>query len=124
MPNSVGSFEYRSKQHYSEVVMKHILVALLLIFSSIGLAFGQAVDSQLISGVVTDASGAAVAQAEITVTNEATRVNHSVRSTSDGNYIVLNLPVGTYTITTVAQEYKKSIFTGINVDVGGKPAAP
>jgi hypothetical protein len=104
--------------------MKQILVALLIIFSSISLTFGQAVDSQQISGVVTDASGAAVAQAEITVTNEATRVNHSVRSNSDGNYIVLNLPVGTYTITTVAPGYKKSILSGVNVDVGGKPAVP
>ena len=55
--------------------------------------------------------GATVAQAEITATNEATRVNHFVRSNSDGNYIVLNLPVGTYIITTVAQALPPSLQT-------------
>jgi len=89
-----------------------------------GVSSSQAVDSQQISGVVTDPAGAAVPQAEVTVTNEATRVTRTVRSNDDGNYNVLNLPVGVYTITTVMQGFKKSILSGVNVDVGGKPAVP
>jgi hypothetical protein len=107
------------------VVMKRILViALFLIFSSAGLVLAQTVDSQLITGVVTDPSGAAVPQAEVTVTNQATRANHVVLSNESGNYTVLNLPVGVYTITTTMQGFKKSILSGVNVDVGGKPAIP
>jgi hypothetical protein len=101
-----------------------LLIALLLIFSSAGLVSAQTVDSQLITGVVTDPSGAAVPQAEVTVTNEATRANHVVVSNESGNYTVLNLPVGVYTITTTMQGFKKSILSGVNVDVGGKPSIP
>ncbi|CAN5702950.1 TonB-dependent receptor [soil metagenome] len=104
--------------------MKRVLLIILLLFSSAGLAMGQAVDSQQITGVVSDPSGAAIAQAEVTVTNEATGVTRTVRSNDDGNYNVLNLPVGVYTITTTVPGFKKSILTGVNVDVGGKPAVP
>ena len=105
--------------------MKRLLVfALVLILSSCGHAFGQTVDSQQITGIVTDPTGAALPQAEVTVTNNATGVSRVVRSNDDGNYTVLNLPVGVYTITTVMQGFKKSVFTGVNVDVGGKPAVP
>lgn len=101
-----------------------LLIALFFVVSSFGLAFGQTVDSQQITGVITDPTGAAVPQAEVTVTNEATGVSRVVRSNDDGNYTVLNLPVGVYTVSTVMQGFKKSILTGVSVDVGGKPAVP
>lgn len=105
--------------------MKSLFLAFaFLLFASAVPLLGQAVDSQQITGVVTDSTGAAVAQAEVTVTNEATRATHTVRSNDDGNYIVLNLPVGVYTITTSMQGFKKSILSGVSVDVGGKPAVP
>ncbi len=105
--------------------MKRIFfVVLCLIFLSTGWCLGQAVDSQQITGVVTDSTGAAIAQAEVTVTNEATRATRTVHSNADGNYTVLNLPVGVYTITTAMPGFKKSILSGVNVDVGGKPAVP
>jgi hypothetical protein len=105
--------------------MKRILFVVIVLFLSFaGQASSQAVDSQQITGVVTDPTGAAVPNAQVTVTNEATRVTRTVRSNDDGNYTVLNLPVGVYTIATVMQGFKKSILTGVNVDVGGKPAVP
>jgi hypothetical protein len=104
--------------------MKHVLVALLVIFSFAGVALGQSVDSQEITGVVTDPTGAAVPGAAVTVTNEATLVTHTASSNGEGNYTILNLPVGVYTVSTVVQGFKKSIVSGVNVDVGGKPAVP
>jgi len=105
--------------------MKRVFfVVLCLLFLSTGLCMGQAVDSQQITGVVTDSTGAAISNAEVTVTNEATRVARTVRSNNDGNYTALNLPVGVYTITTTMPGFKKSILSGVNVDVGGKPAVP
>ena len=105
--------------------MKRIFfVVLSLFFLSTGLCLGQAVDSQQITGVVTDSTGAALAQAEVTVINQATRVARTVRSNDNGNYTVLNIPVGVYTVTTTMPGFKKSILSGVNVDVGGKPAVP
>jgi hypothetical protein len=94
------------------------------IFSLVGYSAAQAVDSQEITGVVTDPTGAAVPNAEVTVTNEATGISRTIRSNESGNYDALNLPVGVYTVTTVAQGFKKSVVHGVNVDVGGKPAVP
>src|SRR5947209_560733 len=104
--------------------MKSLFLIVLFFLVSVGSSLSQAVDSQQITGLVTDSTGAAVANAEVTATNDATGVAHTVRSNDDGNYRVLNLPVGVYTITTVTPGFKKSIISGVNVDVGGKPAVP
>jgi len=105
--------------------MKRGVLALsFLLLSSTGLIFAQAVDSQQITGTVTDPTGASVSQADVVVTNEATGISRTVKSNGDGNYTVLNLPVGVYTITTTMGGFKKSILAGVHVDVGGKPEVP
>jgi hypothetical protein len=95
---------------------------LLLAPVSTVFAYAQAVDSQLITGTVIDGTGAAVPGADVTVTNAATNISHSVQSNGDGLYVVLNLPVGTYKITTSKAGFKKSVITDVAVDVGGKPS--
>lgn len=101
---------------------RKVLSCLVLSCVSAGLAAGQAVDSQQISGTVTDPSGASVPGASVTVTNNATGLSRTVQSNAAGNYVVLNLPVGVYNITTTIQGFKKSVITDVNVDIGGKPA--
>jgi hypothetical protein len=98
-------------------------ITLFLIFSSTGLAYGQ-LDNQQISGAITDPTGASVPGADVTVTNEATHVNNTAQSNDAGNYVVLNLPVGVYTITTTKAGFKKSVLTGVTVDVGAKVGLP
>ncbi|MBS1820748.1 MAG: carboxypeptidase regulatory-like domain-containing protein [Acidobacteria bacterium] len=104
--------------------MRRAVLALLFLLSSTCLILAQAVNSQRITGTVTDATGAAVPQANIVVTNEATGINWSVKSNNDGNYTVLNLPVGVYTVTTTMDGFKKFVLAGVHVDVGGKPEVP
>jgi hypothetical protein len=103
--------------------MKHVLLsAVMMACVSTAVVYAQAVDSQQISGTVTDPTGAAVAGAQVTVTNAATGLTRSVQSNGDGFYVALNLPVGTYTITTTATGFKKAVTNGVTVDVGAKPA--
>ena len=83
----------------------------------------QSVDKQQISGTVTDPTGAAVPNATIVVTNTATAATRTVTSNASGNYVVLDVPVGSYTITTTVPGFKKSIITDVAVDIGGKPSA-
>jgi hypothetical protein len=82
------------------------------------------VDSQLITGTVTDPSGAVVQNAVVTVTNNATGLSRAVKSNESGVYTALNLPVGTYSVTTVIAGFKKSVINGVIVDVGSKPSVP
>lgn len=101
-----------------------IIIPIVLACVSAGVARGQVTDSQSISGTVTDATGAAVPGATVTVTNEATKISNTVKTNGDGLYNVLNVPTGTYTVTTVMDGFKKSVVTGVAVDVGSKPAVP
>jgi carboxypeptidase family protein len=80
--------------------------------------------SQQITGIVTDSTGAAIPGAEVTVTNAATGLSRTAKTNENGLYVVLNLPVGTYTISTTMQGFKKSVINGVSVDVGAKPAVP
>lgn len=101
-----------------------IIIPIVLACVSAGVARGQVTDSQSISGTVTDATGASVPGASVTVTNEATKIAVTVKTNGDGLYNALNLPVGTYTITTTMDGFKKSVVTGVALDVGAKPAVP
>jgi outer membrane receptor protein involved in Fe transport len=60
-----------------------------------------------ITGVITDASGAVVPEASVTVTNSST--NNSKQTTSDnsGFYQVLQLPIGLYRVTVSAPGFEK-----------------
>src|SRR5437868_15260396 len=51
-----------------------------------------------ISGTVTDSSGAVVAEASVTVTNNATNVSAVAVTTSAGTYFITDLIPGTYTV--------------------------
>lgn len=105
--------------------MRHVWMgAVAAVCISAGVAYGQAVESQQITGIVTDSTGAAVSGAEVTVTNQSTGLSRTAKTNDDGLYVVLNLPVGTYSIATTMQGFKKSLINGVNVDVGAKPAVP
>ncbi len=64
-----------------------------------------------ISGTVTDASGAVVVGAEVTVVNIDTSAARTVTSGSTGAYAVTNLPVGNYRV-----EIKRENFTTFRVN--------
>ena len=76
--------------------MHRLRLVCLLIFW--GALLVRAQDSAGISGQVVDPSGTPVAEAAITLTNVATHTAAQVTSDANGNYAVMNLPPGTYTI--------------------------
>jgi hypothetical protein len=80
-----------------------------------------------ISGTVSDASGAVIPRATVTVTNTATGAQRETTTNSVGDYAVTQLPAGDYTIHVSAQGFAASTvkFTleigsnrGINVKLG------
>ena len=60
-----------------------------------------------IRGTVTDPSGGAVVGAKVTLINEGTNVARDTQSGAMGEYIFLEVPVGSYTLETTAQGFKK-----------------
>src|SRR5215469_9434777 len=64
-------------------------------------AFGQAISGNL-TGTVTDPSGAAINNATVTATNDATGQRVSTVSSGTGGYLFTNLPVGTYKVSATS----------------------
>lgn len=71
-----------------------------------------------ISGVVTDANGGAMANAKVTITNaDQTAEVRSISTNDHGQYSATLLPVGRYTVTVEAANFKKAVHTGIVLHV-------
>src|SRR3954447_15140160 len=80
-------------------------------------ACGFAQDRGTIRGVVTDATGATVPDATVTVKNVNTGLTQTVKTSSDGVYSVLYLPAGAYTVLTEKAGFRRAESTGIDVHV-------
>src|SRR5579871_5570255 len=70
-----------------------------------------------IVGTVTDTSGAAVANAAVTITNLDTGIANKTTTSSTGDYVVTPLAVGRYSVTVEAPGFKKSVNGGITLNV-------
>ena len=79
--------------------MKHVFFTIALFLVSAVYAFPQAASTGAISGTITDAQGAAVAGATVTLMNQATGVSRTETTNDAGFYSAESLIAGTYTIT-------------------------
>src|SRR5271169_281234 len=70
-----------------------------------------------ILGSVTDAQGAVVAGAKVTVKNVGTGLERTTETSADGSYALPELPIGTYTVTITLTGFQTAVTTGVTVDV-------
>ncbi|PYV98713.1 MAG: hypothetical protein DMG89_10350 [Acidobacteria bacterium] len=70
-----------------------------------------------IAGTVTDASGASVADATITLINLGTSENHTMQSNATGNYTFVNVLPGRYRIEGEKSSFKKFVREPIIVEI-------
>lgn len=70
------------------------------------------------AGTVTDPSGAAVANAKITISNAATGLSVTATSNATGAFQVAELPPGTYKITIEAAGFKTFSDVGVTLNAG------
>jgi hypothetical protein len=80
-------------------------------------AFGQR-DLGTVSGVINDSSGAAVPNAKIVLTNDATGVANTSQTNESGTYNIPALTPGTYTATVEAAGFQKAQQKNILVNPG------
>src|SRR6266853_876587 len=90
-----------------------VFAVLALTFS----AFAQVQNGQF-DGAVTDPTGAAIANAKVTVTNPATDLNLTTTTNSSGNYTVKEVPVGTHKLTVEAAGFKPVSNAGVTANAG------
>ena len=86
-----------------------------LLFAALG---ASAQDLANIVGTVSDPSGAVVAGAKVTVTNTERGFTRVAESNADGEYSVVRVPIGNYTIAAEAPGFERLLRTGITLDAG------
>ena len=96
--------------------LQFCLMLLSLLLLSLG-AFAQIQNGQF-TGTVTDPSGAAIANAKVTVTNVGTDLAIDTTTSSTGLYILRELPVGTYKIVAEAPGFKTTTNTNLTLNAG------
>jgi len=70
-----------------------------------------------IRGTVTDPSGATVAAAKVVITNQANGSQRDTQTGTNGEFIFLEVPVGTYGIEVNQTGFKKYLRKGIALDL-------
>src|SRR6185437_12684819 len=90
-----------------------IAAAVLMVFAFAALGFGQT-DSTLVGNVV-DASGAAIPNANLELTNTATGVKYSTKTTTAGDYRFSNVPIGRYDLAVTASGFSNGSVKGLDL---------
>jgi Carboxypeptidase regulatory-like domain/TonB-dependent Receptor Plug Domain len=94
------------------------LLAVSLFFVAASVCFSQNITA-LVTGAVTDPSGAVVSGASVTFHNSDTNTDViTVKTDSSGVYAASELPLGTYTVTVQAAGFKKFMAGNVALHVG------
>lgn len=94
------------------VAKKHRYLAASLIVLSLGLTSRAALAQQAsatVNGVVTDPSGAAIANAQVELTNISTGITRTATTNTDGAYLFPNVVPGLYTMRASAQGFSPTV---------------
>ena len=93
-----------------------LLPAAVIFLFACGSAVAQTATGRIM-GTASDAQGAAIAGARITVTNTGTNVSWNTVTNSEGFYQVLELPVGNYSVTAEHEGFSKVVTASQSLDI-------
>ena len=94
------------------------LVVFTLVPAFLGVAVQSYSQSASLSGVVKDASGAAVPETLVMVASEASKTSHEVSANSNGEFTITGLDPGTYTVSAKRPGFYKSLKEGLKLRPG------
>jgi hypothetical protein len=95
-----------------------VLLGILLVLMFCAAAWAQ--DTGSITGTVSDASGAAVAAADVTLTSVEQGTSRTAKTNSSGEYLFAALPAGKYDIKISATGFKQYQAKGVVLRVADK----
>jgi hypothetical protein len=109
----------RNRIHPTAIVLKVLAIfavvpclILLLTFS----VPAQKTSGQ-ISGSVIDPNGAVIGDATVKATQAGTGLERTVTASSDGNYVIPDLPIGVYRVSATKTGFKETVAENVTVNV-------
>src|SRR6266436_4269713 len=91
-----------------------VILGLCLVCST--LVSAQSTGGRIL-GRVADSSGAVLGDVKVTATNEATGIARDTKTNTSGDYVFLELPVGTYTLSFDLSGFKTNVRKSVVLDV-------
>jgi Carboxypeptidase regulatory-like domain/TonB dependent receptor len=101
-----------------------VIVIGMLTLALAASALGQGVATGELHVTIKDPSGSAVTNATVTVTQEGKGVTRTTAANAEGEYRVLALAPGRYTVTVTAPGFSKAVFQDQVVSVGSMSDLP
>ena len=77
-------------------------------------------DTASLTGTVTDASGAAIPNAQVAVSNASQGISRKAATNGSGDFLFASLPIGSYDLSITSTGFKKYEAKGVVLNVGEK----
>jgi hypothetical protein len=109
----------KSKHSLRTILCRSILIVFTLAlygFISASASLAQSTGGR-IRGTITDSTGGAITAAKLTITNQANGLERDTETGTNGEYIFLEVPVGTYDIAVNQPGFKKYLRKGVAVNL-------
>jgi hypothetical protein len=103
-----------------EKSVSRFFFAIMLLTSLVcfdAMAGAQTASTGAMDGIVQDSSGAVIAGAKATVTNQSTGEKREATSAADGSFLVTRLAPGSYQVEVTAPGFKSSVNKGVQIVV-------
>ena len=111
--------------HTVVFAMRRFAVSLRLVSLSLFVLVACTVHAQVagtgnIQGTITDATGAMIANANVTLVEESTQVTQHAKTDGSGVYIFPNIDIGTYSLSVAVPGFETYTKTGnvLEVEIG------
>ncbi len=98
------------------------ILLVLLVCGNVGSVLGQAVSGSL-PGTITDASGAAVPNAQVTITEINTGIVRKAETNASGNYSFPTLETGVYRVSIEHSGFRTAVKEGVELLVNSSVRA-
>jgi hypothetical protein len=103
----------RSYEKTAKAILYCAAAAFVAVAALCGGVAGAQSTGGKIRGTITDPSGGAVVAAKVTLINSGTNSSRTTETDSNGAYLFLEVPIGTYEVDAVQTGFKKSVQKGI-----------
>src|SRR5579863_6939093 len=106
---------------FKSLLCAQLIAAVLFAFLCLPSLMAQSAGTSALAGTITDASGAAIPNATVTITNNGTGQSRTTTTGADGTYRFTLLPPGNYKVAFSATGFKTAEVASETLNVTETP---